>query len=366
VALDGYQRVGGAPLLARLSELGLAQGPWPAGLGPEGGRQRALLPGPAEGVQRWRLELPRDPVGRPLVDRAGDVVVRLDPSGLARISPDGRQARVIDWDWPVGVEPLLRGGKPVAFDPALGGLAASGEPAPKEPWPVFVDGSGWVFGLGPGRLTALGAAGELRWSRALARPRALAAAAGGPVHVVLADPVLGREDAFDHPGRLLVLDRDTGRTVRSHSEGRSLCGDGQLAVAVTADGTSVVQLGMDLFCDGPGGERRWQRRLEWSSPPAVGEDHVVLASTVGGVQALDLRTGDQRWRQPNLRTARGPALDVDGSCYVVGPGWFAGIGPEGALRFQLSIPVRGALGHVSLGYDRTAFFTVGRELVAVR
>lgn len=353
-------------LRAWLAELGCGEGPWPGPRGPERNAQRAPVAGPARGVLRWRAALPRRGHGAAVVDLSGRASLRVEPAGLVRVAADGREVEWVCEDWPVDLAPLLLGGEPAGWDPVLHDLTVAPRVGAARWWSAARAPGALRLGLGPRCLEASAPGGELLWRVPLAHPQDVVAGPEGPIYAALAEPEL-TSTPFDSPGRVVALERTSGRVLASLGQGRSLCGDGQLAVSLGAGGELLVQLGMDLSCLAPGGALRWRHKLEWAAPPALGDETVVVASPMEGLCAYDLTTGERRWRLPELRTARAPLVDGDGVVHVVGAeGWIAAVAPEGRPRFVLRpAALGGPLGPPALGPDGTLFVAAGDELLAV-
>jgi outer membrane protein assembly factor BamB len=250
------------------------------------------------------------------------------------------------------VPPVLRGGLPVAFDPGLDELSGAGVDgdAPQELWAAALGTEGWVFARSSDHVIGVGPGLGERW-QGLNGTLPGALAVGGH-------------------GTLAVTERDRGVKVLAADTGEVVFELGFVDRAAYApDGALVVSsspfIDPGIVCVERDGSTRWEHRCR-SSAFAVDDDAVVVTSTTGGVIAYDLASGETRWQQPELRTAGAVALDVRGYAYVLGPGWFAGIRRDGSLQFRLPIPTRGSMTGVALGRDRTAYVTVGEELVAIR
>lgn len=361
-------------LRERLGELGCAEGPWSQERGGPGNQNRCELPGPDEGIQRWRAELPRQPVGAPLIDREGRIYLRAEPAGLMRVSPDGRDVTLVAEDWRSHVRPLLFGGEPTGFDPALCDLSCPPREGGVDLWSaVRSPGDGCLFGLGPDQVRCVSRDGETLWKTDMprthqpSRPVELAVGLEGPVYVALG----AREWEFrpdSNPGRVWALDRESGQFLWQHGPSQPTPRAGVLSVGVAPQGLLLAQLGRELICEDATGRALWRCGVEAAAAPAIGRDVVVSTSPREGAVAFDLRSGAQRWQAPGLRTSIPAVLDGRGHTYLLHPHpeWLAALGPDGALAFQLPLTGLGPPGPLALGYDRTAFFTAGRQLVAVR
>lgn len=351
-----------ADALARLRTLGAADGLWPAERGDPQNRQRSPLEGPDEGVLRWRLDLPRVCVGRPLLDLAGRVVLRASPTGLLRVDADGR--RVDDLGaWRPQVAPLLVEGEPRAWDAGSGRLVGPAPAADVLAW----RGTG-ALGPGPGggalatgeALVALGPDGAVRWTQGGRGPvhDVACAADGGRVLASLGTALWSRQRA---------LDAATGAALWEGAPRlRAAAEPAAALVAAADDGSWLVATGAALVRLCAAGEERWERKLEGPvGPPATVGDRVVV-TTGSAVHDLDLATGATRWRR-DLRAGEPPTLDPRGVAYVATyDGRLVGLRPDGATHCQALVRGTGAPSAPVIGWDGTALLTVGRELVCVR
>ncbi len=338
-------------LLARAVELAEGLDPWPSAQGGFDGACASFQAGPDAGVLRWRIQLPYEPVGCPLVHSDGSIFVSMFPSGIVRVTPDGAISVHSDW-WPSDVPPVLSSGLPVAFDPGLDEVSGAGVDgdAPQELWPAALGEEGWSYALSPTHVLGVGPELGQRWVSPCTAPRALTVAKGGALAVIA-------------QRNLNVLAAETGE---SSFQGALEFVDR----AVFAPHGALVLSGWEgidpaVVCHEVDGSVRWQRRRD-TSAFAVNERVVVATSTTDGVNAFDLGSGELCWEQRELRTGGGVALDARGYAYVLGPGWVAGIRPDGSLLFRLSLPTRGSRNGVALGSDATAYVTSGRALVAIR
>jgi outer membrane protein assembly factor BamB len=129
-------------------------------------------------------------------------------------------------------------------------------------------------------------------------------------------------------GNLYAFDRATGRVIWKHAAGSPVNGSpaigGRLVVAATADGIIFA-------VDRETGRRHWtvrtgaalplnaERAAGWdfyvSSPTIVGQS-VVIGSQDGGIYALDLATGRQRWRLQTKGRVRATAAVKNGVVIV--------------------------------------------------
>ncbi len=347
--------------LEGLHDLAAGDGPWPSERADPQNRQRSPLDGPDEGVLRWRLELPRVCSGRPLVDVAGRVVLRPAHAGLFRVDADGRELQDLGF-WRAHLEPVLVGGEPVAFDLAAGRFVGPDPAADVLTWRGEVSVArafGGCFTRGD-TLVAMGRDGDLRWT---SPPR-------GFVHdvAVAAD---GRRLAValwtGSYVRLRGLDAATGASVWEGTP-RLVSPSERVEARVTAadDGTWLVAIGATLSRLDAQGEERWQRKLGGPVGAAASVGERVLVTTGTAVLELDLATGEPRWRR-ELRAGEPPTLDARGVAYVATyDGRVVGLRPGGATHCQAVVRGTGAPSALSIGWDGTAFVTVGRELVALR
>lgn len=353
-------RAGGGDA-ARLRELGLDDGPWPADRGDPQNRQRAPLEGPDEGVLRWRLELPRVCSGRPLVDLEGRIVLRPAHAGLFRVDADG--LRVHDRGfWRAHIDPALVRGEPVAFDVSTGRFVGPDPTADVLSWrgeAAVARGTDGCFTKGDS-FVAMGRDGDLRWT----------AAARGFVQDVALSPDGRALAAALWTGshvRLRGVDAATGAALWEGAP-RLLSPSERAEVRVTAadDGSWLVAVGATLARLEAQGEERWTRKFDGPVGAAASAGDRVLVTTGTAVLDLDLASGEPRWRR-ELRAGEPPTLDRRGVVYVATyDGRVIGLRPDGGTHCQAIVRGTGAPSAVSIGWDRTAFVTVGRELVAVR
>lgn len=348
-------------LLARVEALGAIEGPWPCERGDAQNRQVSPLEGPDEGVLRWRVDLPRISVGRALVDLRGRVVVCGAPTGLFRVDGDGRQVEDLG-AWRADLPPALVSGEPTAYGLVYARVIRAGAalldlPAPPD-GTIANAGGDRLFAWGTS-LAAFGLKEGFRWRV-------------GPRRGVVHDLAVAGESLFALVGtgprhRLLALDARSGET-RWETSDHTLPALEPFRVHVAApdDGSCLLTRGASILCLGPGGERSWERKLEGPvGAPATAGDR-VLVTTGSAVVELALGTGAVRWRR-ELRAGDGPTLDGRGIAYVsTYDGRVLGLRHDGSTHCQAIVRGTGAPSAVSIGWDRTAFVTVGRELVAIR
>jgi outer membrane protein assembly factor BamB len=376
---------------ARLVEVGRGHGLWPSERGCAGNRQASPLRGPEAGVMRWRLPLPRDPVGRPLVDLGGRVVVRCAAS-LLEVDPEGRGVTPgPEWAG-AALAASLRGGRPCAFDVQAGTVFGPERTAVLvKPVHAAARGPG-AFAVDRRGLVGLDGSGALVWSRPLGGTIAdLAAGAAGPVAAYTAAP---DEDTLP-TARVVAVDGATGRELWRWGERSTRRPDladlvgpaaslppgpgfGGPFVGVAADGSVVAAtsarrpfveggatLSGGLACLSPAGARRWWTKLEVTSGAALHGDRLAVTGP-DGVTVLDLATGEPRLRFP-ARGANPPVFDGRGFLYVsAGDGQLTALAPDGAVAWRLPVRGTGRFGPLALGDDGWGYALFGRELIAFR
>lgn len=352
----------GAADLPRLRELGLDDGPWPAERCDPQNRQRSPLDGPDAGVLRWRLELPRVCSGRPLVDLEGRVVLRPAHAGLFRVDADGLRVHDLGF-WRAHVEPALVHGEPVAFDPGAGRFVGPDPAADVLTWrgeAAVARGLERCFTRGD-TLAATGRDGDLRWTsphRGHVQDVALSADGRCLAAVLWTGTYV----------RLRGVDAATGAGLWEGEPRLVAPSEHPVVGRVTAadDGSWLVAVGATLTCLDERGLERWARKLEGPVGAAAAASDRVLVTTGAAVLDLDLSSGAPRWRR-ELRAGEPPTLDARGVAYVATyDGRVVGLRPDGSTHCQAIVRGTGAPSAVSVGWDGTAFVTVGRELVALR
>lgn len=375
---------------ARLVELGRGHGLWPSERGCAGNRQASPLRGPDAGVMRWRLPLPRDPVGRPLVDLGGRVIVRCAAS-LLEVDPDGRGVKPGP-EWGAALAASLRAGRPCAFD-VLSGTVFGQERTAVLVKPVHAAARGpGAFAVDRRGLVGLDGTGSLVWGRPLEGTIAdLAAGVAGPVAAYTAAP---DEDALP-TARVVALDGATGQVAWRWGERSTLRADladlvgpaaslppgpgfGGPFVSVAADGSVVAAtsarrpfvaegatLAGGLVCLSPAGARRWWTKLEVTAGVALHGDRAAVTGP-DGVTVLDLATGETR-HHVAARGANPPVFDGRGVLYVTtADGQLTALAPDGAVAWRLPVRGTGRFGALSLGDDGWGYALFGRELIALR
>lgn len=376
---------------ARLVELGRGHGLWPSERGCAGNRQASPLRGPDAGVMRWRLPLPRDPVGRPLVDLGGRVVVRCAAS-LLEIDPEGRGVTAgPEWAG-ASLAASLRVGRPCAFDVQAGTVFGPERTAILvRPVHAAARGPG-AYAVDRRGLVGLDGAGSLVWSRQLPGNLVdLAAGVAGPVAAYTAAP---DEDALP-TARVVALDGATGQVDWQWGEPSTRRADladlvgpaaslppgpgfGGPFVGVAADGAVVAAtsarrpfveagatLSGGLVCLTPAGARRWWTKLEVTSGVALHGDRAAVTGP-DGVTVLDLATGEPVHVFP-ARGANPPVFDGRGVLYVTtGDGQLTALAPDGTVAWRLPVRGTGRFGALALGDDGWGYALFGRELIALR
>lgn len=376
----------------RLAEVGRADGLWPCERGDGRNSQSSPMHGPDAGVMRWRVALPRDVSGRSLVDAVGRIYLRAS-SALLVVDPDGRRTDAVEWPMPAPSRAVLVQGEPRVFDVASSTLIGPDVQMHFPAAPMGVGACGLALGGSRRDLVALGAGGVHRWRRSLDPPhRCDLAVSSGEAVVALLDRRPARAPAV----KVMALGLEAGESRWTWG------GDGPPAApreAYTADdvvigdasgvGPATVAVGeaevVVRLCDDRApawidgarvsralvvvevatGARRWLRKLDSPSAPALHAGRVVV-STDRAVHDLDLATGEPRWRL-DVRGANPPTLDGRGVAYLsTGEGQLLAVGPGGDVRWRLQVPGVGRLGPVSLGDDGWAYATFGRDLIALR
>jgi outer membrane protein assembly factor BamB len=349
-------RLDGPKAWARLEQLGAAEGPWPSEGADTRHSRRSPLHGPDPEVAQRRFPIPSHPLGTPLLDARGRAFLRVRPTGLVRI--DTERGDVVELaGWPVEVSPLLLGGRPVAFDPALHTLRPPPPDAPAERtlWPALRTPHG-LYALADRAVTALDGHGIVRWRHTLSGPVSqLVTSANGP----LLGLQRGRQAA------LFALDPDQGKPlwrVPLETLGHTTFA----ALATGRDGSLVTQVGSRLVCLDTKGRERW-RREGWSGlTPALDDGRVLTACPRRGLACLDLSTGRERWTRPEISTTKPLAIDGRGIAYVAGlRGRVWGLTADG--RTHLDLPLAGPrpLGGPAIGHHQTLVLTAGRTLVVI-
>ncbi|MCO5166803.1 MAG: PQQ-like beta-propeller repeat protein [Planctomycetes bacterium] len=359
-ALRAFRAQPDADGLARLRALGAGDGLWPAERGDAQSRQVSPLDGPDEGVLRWRLDLPRACVGRPLLDLEGRAVLRARHAGLLRVDAEGRRIEDLG-AWRPQVAPLLVLGDPLAWDGGSGRRVGPAPAADVLAWRgtgALAPGvAGGAFALGDA-LVALAPDGAVRWTRPGPAQDVACSQDGSRVVASVGTALLSRPRAFDAA---------TGAPLwEGAPRPRSLAELSPEHVAAADDGAWLVAAGLALARLDPDGAPRWERKLEGPvGPPATVGDRVVV-TTGSAVHDLDLATGATRWRR-DLRAGEPPTLDPRGVAYVATyDGRLVGLRPDGRTHCQAMVRGTGAPSAPTIGWDGTALLTVGRELVAVR
>jgi len=342
-ALGEYPR---SPELLEIA-LTLSPGdPWPS-YGGLGGRRSGPFPGPERGVQSWRWELPSSPGWEPVVDARGGAwayartsLVRLDRSGLS----DSVEA-------PPGPGFLsLESGRPHWFDPALGAL--SQRPA----WAYVRSPSGLLVAWKGDQLEGTGGT-DLGWRRRVSNLWRVAV--GRRVFVVLSSSSMSGLDVE-------VADLHTGAAL---GPSRSLEADFQASWYRVA---SVPRLDRERFLISTGkrvglyDERLtaiWERALPEVKFACDGRQ-VVFAGE-GGLQSLDLESGQKRWALPGLDVYGSPALDGRGWVYVISGGSLLCFDSRGERRLRVELGSLGPLGSPVLGGPGELYLSAGNSMVCV-
>lgn len=344
---------------ARLDALDVLEGPWPSERGDAQNRQVSPLEGPDEGVLRWRLDLPRVCLGRVLVDLRGRIVARAAHSGLFRVDADGREREDLG-AWESHLAPTLLGAEPAAYGGFGARVIRPGMAVDLADAGTITRGCGGALFAWGAQLLALDADGVYRWRIGPRR---------GSVHDLA---VAGERLLFVAVGTgarhsLLAIEAESGRTRWESAEYSLFASEPfQVHVAATDEGSCLFTRGSSIVCFGPRGGERWEHKLEGPvGAPATAGDRVVLTTGSAALE-LSLSTGKVRWRR-DLRAGQPPTLDGRGIAYVsTYDGRVLGLRDDGSTHCQAIVRGTGAPSAVSIGWDRTAFVTVGRELVAIR
>lgn len=349
-ALEGLrQHPDSALLCAALPELGFP-GAWPCEAGGPDRARCGPFVGPREGIARWRVELPGQPVGEPLVGREGSCWIRCEPEGLVRVSARGEASRVHP-SWPSHLPPLLVDDEPRCFDPLLSEL---GQPPGIE---VLRGSDGALFAVEGSRLVCWDPSGLPRWQVVRARGASRRRLTLG--RALLAETTTSPMRAdLTRKTSVRWLDRRAG-TLRHEEQlsGRAL------SVAYAGEGGWLVSDGQRLRCLAPP-SLRWEQHLGDASAPAVGGGRVVL-SALNGLRAFDLASGEPLFRRRGLRASHPPLIDAEGGLVLALGGDLLGLDPEGQRRWRLNLGGYGPLGPPVCASPGLVVLTAGRSLVAV-
>lgn len=319
------------------------EGFWPVPAGP-GGRRQSPLPGPAEGVLRWRQALPRRVRGTPLLAFDGTLTLVGASAGLVQRGPDGTLRELSDWNaW-------LR---PTLFRDAPGGL----DPARL----AFARGAVWEAALAPGRiyasdgrtLLALSDEAYVLW-RIHARLDRLEASPLGPVllRTQLAQaPWVGALDAEGEP-------RFRHELPRSQREA---------GLAASSRALAVAGAGGLMCLDPHDGELLWQTNAEASTELlALDEARLYVGHRLQGVGARLLAGGAACWSRPDLRGATGLLRDGEDALLVLRDAEVLSLdASSGETRWALPLSPAAPLSGIALGPGGVAYVVAGVEVLGI-
>jgi outer membrane protein assembly factor BamB len=213
------------------------------------------------------------------------------------------------------------------------GAASGGPIAPSRDWSTLLDG-GSHFGVaqagGP-------RSARVRWQRKLGAP-------------IVQGPVTRGGVAYvsSQDGVLHTIDLASGRDIWTFDAGvGASTADLSTSPTVLADGTILSPAGGDrVVALSSAGHLLWTVTGSGEPlTPAVEESRrlLVIADTAGLVTGYRLARGEAAPKQIWTRALReqsygNPALGSDGTSYVTAGRTLAAIAPDGALRWQLTIP----------------------------
>lgn len=325
-------------------------GAWPCEAGGPGRARCGPFVGPRQGVARWRVELPGQPVGEPVVGGDGSAWIRCEPEGLVRVSAQGEAARV-HASWPSDLPPLLVRDEPRCFDPLLSEL---GQPPGIE---VLRAEDGLLFAVEGTRLVCWDSAGLPRWQVVRLQGASRRRLTLG--HELLAETTTSplRADLTRKTSVRWLARRDGAIRHEEQLSGRAV------SVVYAGEGAWLVSDGERLRCLTPP-TLRWEQPLGDATAPAVGGGRVVL-STLSGLRAFDLASGEPLFRRRGLRASHPPLLDAEGGLVLALGGDLLGLDPEGRRRWRLPLGPYGPLGPPVCASPGVVVLTAGRSLVAV-
>ncbi|HJQ25790.1 MAG TPA: PQQ-binding-like beta-propeller repeat protein [Blastocatellia bacterium] len=174
--------------------------------------------------------------------------------------------------------------------------------------PIIADGTVYfALSLGDGHLVAVDAAtGQRKWSYKVERHDLSApAVAGGSIYIGSGDGVLHVLDTAtgQEKWRFQAKDHDYG-------VGSPVIADGVVYFNNLNKGLKGELYALDIQTRQP----RWVYREQmYLSAPAIGADAVYLSTWTGLLVALDIKSGQEKWR---LKAKTGPPALVDGTLYL--------------------------------------------------
>ena len=299
------------------------------------------------GVQSWRWELPNSPGLEPVADARGgawtfarESLVRLDRSGLSDSLETPRGAGFLS----------LESGRPHWYDPALGTL--SQRPA----WRYVRSESGPLVAWEGDQLEGTGS-GDLGWRRRVSNLWRVAA--GRAAFALLSSSSISGLDVE-------LADVHSGQAL---GPSRALEADFQAswyrvaAVPSQDQERFLISTGKHVGLYDEGLETLWERALPEVNFACDGRQ-VVLAGE-GGLQVLDLETGQKRWALPGLDVYGSPAIDGRGWVYVISGGTLLCFDRRGQRRLRVELGSLGPLGSPVLGGPGQLYLSAGKSLVCV-